>query len=266
MPTLLPYILLTEEALSSEDAYEVVLCHVGVVNAAREAFIEVSELHPDAMLAYWLDYYRSQVETGGLALFAYNTRFDAALAEQVARGLGRLGLVDHVAVFNRARALMDRMDEATRTLVLSEVPSPGHGTAAPLAALDDALLEAIESDDLMYRVREFLVDHPDLVVHDADGVEAVLRSATGHIRDLDARKERAREREPEVVKQTRALCAIAALNFQGFLGVEPHEIDGETVPAWHLMASGSRCILTTWEGCTVLINADDQAVLARMDA
>ena len=101
--------------------------------------------------------------------------------------------------------------------------------------------------------------------------DASTEALVGVITTLQAelstqRKERAREREPEVVKQARALCAIAALSFQGFLGVEPHEIDGETVPAWHLMASGSRCILTTWEGCTVLINADDQAVLARMDA
>lgn len=67
-------IIVSVERLADDDPSATVESNISIVNGMFERHFKASELHPDALRSYYLDYFAAQVDNGGFSQFVYNSR------------------------------------------------------------------------------------------------------------------------------------------------------------------------------------------------
>lgn len=74
----------------------IIYANIDSVNAYFEHHLQSDEILPAVLYSYYVDYYLSQVLNGGIAQFAYNTRWHSTILHYVEYGLHDMGASEHL--------------------------------------------------------------------------------------------------------------------------------------------------------------------------
>lgn len=92
-------ILISESAANSENPQDVINSNISIVNLMREEKIDDEDIHTDALMSYYLDYYVAQYTQGNFAQFVYNSGWNKELNELIEEGLEIIGAPKHLEFF-----------------------------------------------------------------------------------------------------------------------------------------------------------------------
>ncbi len=84
---LLDHVILARKSLKSKTPYEVIQCNIDVVNYLLEEGAEMTELSPEALASYHVDFYQAQVSNGGIDQFVANSGWVPEVVNRVIVGL-----------------------------------------------------------------------------------------------------------------------------------------------------------------------------------
>ena len=101
-------IIISKNSIKKE-LYDIVYSNVTVVNLLLDEGIKETDIHPDALLSYYCDYYQAQVENGGFSQYVYNSKWKDIVNERVANGLEKMGAVKHLAFFNKRKKAVEQI-------------------------------------------------------------------------------------------------------------------------------------------------------------
>ena len=94
-------ILISESAANSENPQDVINSNISIVNLMREEKIDDEDIHADALMSYYLDYYVAQYTQGNFAQFVYNSGWNKELNELIEEGLEIIGAQKHLELFQQ---------------------------------------------------------------------------------------------------------------------------------------------------------------------
>ena len=94
-------ILISENAANSENPQDIINSNISIVNLMREEKIDDEDIHPDALMSYYLDYYVAQYTQGNFSQFVYNSGWNNELNELIEEGLELLGAKKHLELFQQ---------------------------------------------------------------------------------------------------------------------------------------------------------------------
>lgn len=193
--------------------------------------IDSAALHPDAVGACELDAFIGLSMRGGLLGHIWNSGWDPDAVAAVERTLGRVGAVEHQAVFREVVARIDA-DPEERDLLLEWEVLPG-ALDRDLRGLWSSELEG-DLFDVLDLIEAFLAGHPDLaIVPEAELAE--LRAEAGA---LPTRPHRVTRRYVAVVQ---AACAAAGLELSGIQERDPQfPFEGEPRRSVSFLAEDGR--------------------------
>jgi hypothetical protein len=92
-------IIISEKAANSENPQDVINSNISIVNLMREEKMDDEDIHEDALMSYYLDYYASQCREGNFAQFVYNSGWNKELNELIEEGLQIIGAQKHLELF-----------------------------------------------------------------------------------------------------------------------------------------------------------------------
>ncbi|MDO5082731.1 MAG: hypothetical protein Q4D89_04915 [Arachnia propionica] len=193
--------------------------------------IDSAALHPDAVGACELDAFIGLSMRGGLLGHIWNSGWDPDAVAAVERTLGRVGAVEHQAVFREVVARIDAVPEERDLLLEWEVLPEALGR--DLRGLWSPELEG-DLFDVLDLIEAFLAGHPDLAVVP----EAELKALLAEAETLPMRPRRPVRRYVAVV---RAACSAAGLKLASIQERDPYFcFEGEPRRSVAFLASDGR--------------------------
>ena len=94
-------IVVSENAMESENPHDVILSNISIVNLMREEKVDDDLIHEDALMSYYLDYYWTQLSEGNFAQFVHKSGWDKELNELIEEGLALIGAQKHLELFQQ---------------------------------------------------------------------------------------------------------------------------------------------------------------------
>ena len=169
-------IIISETAANSENPQDVINSNISVINLMREEKIDDDQIHEDALMSYYLDYYTSKYIQGNFAQFVYDSRWNKELNELIEEGLALLGAEKHLELFkvnaNKIRLMSNvKLDKFLKGKFDGVNPIRD-------SLINDTFFEIDEN--LVAMNANFLKSHPDTEVLSVDDMFAVLEEYTGH--------------------------------------------------------------------------------------
>ncbi|MTG98382.1 MULTISPECIES: DUF4375 domain-containing protein [Myroides] len=161
-------IVVSENAMKSEDAYDVVYSNITFINLIREeAETDPAEfIHPDAFLSYYVDYYLAEYNNGNFSQLVWNTQADYDFFDVVIEGLEKMGAVKHLAFLQKQVAFLKDYDEVA---LEAFIETDYFGENPTRDALKNDEFYDIE-EDLVELNAKWLKAHPDLLVLSIEGM------------------------------------------------------------------------------------------------
>ena len=89
-------LLIDKIYLTETELTELVFTNIENVNAYFDLHVHSDEISPAVLYSYYVDYYLSQVLNGGIAQFAYNSRWNSGMLHYVEFGLAEMGATQHL--------------------------------------------------------------------------------------------------------------------------------------------------------------------------
>lgn len=153
-------IVVFDEALKSEDNYDIIYSNISVVNLIREEGGSLDEdIHHDSLVSYYVDYYLDQYETGNFSQIVWNSGADYEFFDIVEEGLGKMGAKEHQAFLKKQVALLKSMEYEVIEGFVEADYSAAHATSV---ALNNDEFFNIE-EDVVELNAAWLKGHVDLV-------------------------------------------------------------------------------------------------------
>lgn len=156
-------IIVSVRAVDADDPYDIIWSNRTFIDAQLDAGVDATQLAPDAMRSYYVDFYRGEVENGGFSQFVFNTEWDPTVIQYLREGLKAIGAKKNLAMFEQAAAVFESMDEARQQQFLGGEYFGEDKNRDELAAFDEKLFSLFESEDLIGRNSQWLKAHPKLV-------------------------------------------------------------------------------------------------------
>lgn len=161
------------------------LANVRFVNAmVDEGGYLMSELPPNALRSYYVDYYCAQVHNGGLGLFVGNSGWKPETIENCITGLEAMGLHKHLRLFRSLKSLLESDPERAQQIA----DGRGFGDIDPgVSKLDDKFFELDADGEIQAANSKWLRGLDELrVVRDAE-YEDILEGLYAHNAQREAR-------------------------------------------------------------------------------
>ena len=167
-------ILISETAANSENPQDVINSNISIVNLMREEKIDDENIHEDALMSYYLDYYASQCREGNFAQFVYNSGWNKELNELIEEGLQIIGASNHLALFQ---------EQCKKVCLMSSVKLGKFlkGKLEGVNPIRDLLNngstlspEILGDENLIQLNADFLKNHPDTQILPVDTIFELL--------------------------------------------------------------------------------------------
>ena len=114
-------IIVSENSFKDEEPYKIIGSNISVINVLREEGTEIDQIHDDAMLSYYVDFYLAQYNNGNFSQFVWNTKWSNELNEEIKMGLEKIGAVKHLALFNlQCEKVVNLSEEELNSFLESE--------------------------------------------------------------------------------------------------------------------------------------------------
>lgn len=168
-------IVVSENAMNSENPHDVILSNISIVNLMREEKVDDDLIHEDALMSYYLDYYWTQLSEGNFAQFAHKSGWDKELNELIEEGLALIGAEKHLELFQQQSKKVKLMSSVKLNKFLK---GKFDGVNPVRDSLNtDAFFELDEN--LITLNANFLKSHPDFLVLTVDEIFGVLEEFIG---------------------------------------------------------------------------------------
>ncbi len=163
-------ILISESAANSENPQDVINSNISIVNLMREEKIDDEDIHTDALMSYYLDFYTAQITQGNFAQFVYNSGWNKELNELIEEGLEIIGAPKHLEFFK---------EQCRKTRLMSSVKLGKFlkGKLEGVNPIRDAINSNIffEIDENLVELNAaFLKNHPDTQILPVDAIFELL--------------------------------------------------------------------------------------------
>ena len=163
-------ILISESAANSENPQDVINSNISIVNLMREEKIDDEDIHADALMSYYLDYYVAQYAQGNFAQFVYNSGWNKELNELIEEGLEIIGAQKHLELFQQQAKKVRLMSSVKLAKFLK-------GKLEGVNPIRDTLNDNrfFEIDENIVELNAaFLKNHPDTQILAVDAIFELL--------------------------------------------------------------------------------------------
>lgn len=110
--------ILSEESLAAGND-EIVDSNVTTVNALFDGYLTDAEIAPEALRAYYVDFYLTQVLEGGFEQFIFTSDLDEDLLGYIRDGLTAMGATEHLALLEKGLAIFAALPEDEQEFYLN---------------------------------------------------------------------------------------------------------------------------------------------------
>jgi len=250
-------IVVSDVAATSGDPLRLAVSNTSFVDALFAECLTAEEIAPDALRAYFVQFYLAQMDNGGFAQFVYNSRWDHNVVARVRDGLRTIGARMHQAVFLEGVAVVRHIGPDALDVFLAHDFWEGGPERDHLDAVTIQYAKAAEVEDLAARTAGWIRTHPKLRVLTREQMDAEVRRRAAAVPDMPERLAAARALEPRPAKLIRVLCAVAGQELQQIVAGDPtHEHDGQTVIAWHFLTDRGHHFMVEDGGRAMMFTAD----------
>lgn len=168
-------IIVSENSFDDSDLYKIISSNISVVNVLREEGIAIEEIHEDAMLSYYVDFYLAQYNNGNFSQFVWNSKWDEELIENIAIGLEKMNAEKHLEFFEQQCEKVNQLSEEELDAFLD---SEYFGENATRDSLKNSAFFDID-ENLIELNANWLKNHPDLKVLSIDDMFAAIEKFLG---------------------------------------------------------------------------------------
>ncbi|CAA6818355.1 MAG: DUF4375 domain-containing protein [uncultured Sulfurovum sp.] len=168
-------ILISDTANQSDELYAVVYSNSKIIAYLLAQGIKAEEIHQDALASYYVDYYFSQVNTGGFSKFVHNSEWDSEINSRVAYGLKAINSMEHLGFFLKKE---NEINQIAREKLEEYFLSDFFDESPLKAELDDRSFFSIE-DEIVDLNGQWLKEHKDTKVLSMDEIFLVLEEILG---------------------------------------------------------------------------------------
>jgi hypothetical protein len=211
---------------------------IDVVNSLFQGLLTADEVGDRPLVHYYLDYYVSQVLTGGHSQFLANSLGvnAARIMTLVQQGIENLAVTPARDIWGRFVAAATALSpDELDAFVRGYVDEQGFHVLGPLRALDSEFRAGVASA-LEQANAHWLRGRPELVVLDDADLPRYAAARSARIPNLSERQREARAQEPSFVQAARAYCDERGLNFEQVCAGKPAVVDGVDVIDWAFLA------------------------------
>lgn len=266
---MLKCVVVSREALASDDPYDLVLSNIHFVNHLGDLLVRGDEWDPRALQSYYVDYYLAQVNNGGFAQFLLNSHSIARDAPRVADGLRAMGALRHLALFRDSMAKVDAFGSERLEQLLSSDTFWENPDREALGTNDSAFYALGKEENLIALNSAWLRGLPDLVVVDQAELkeEAARQAALIPETMREARRARAGANRPEYVMAVDALCSATKQTLDRITAGDPaHMRNGQQTVAWHFLTNRGHFYYVVEGDQVVMFDGASHAEVARVPA
>ncbi|MBF5002625.1 DMP19 family protein [Diaphorobacter caeni] len=261
-----PTILVSKEALNSEDSYDLIESNIDSVNELLERLVEYEEMSPEALKSYYVDYYLAQVKNGGFAQFIYNIGCDGEIIELVRQGLADMQATRHAALLDKSLEIIERFSEEELDRFLDGEFFGENAERDALNEFNGEFYDLNEHEDLVDFNSRWLRGHPQLQAMSEADLEAAFEAIVEKIPDLEERVAEAQENQPRYVKVIDELCEISGQELDRITAGDPtHRHEGKDVLAWHFLTDAGHFYMVDLGDKALMFEADSHKLVAEAD-
>jgi hypothetical protein len=259
-------VIVSTDALASDDPYELISSNIDVVNALFAEHLNQEEISADALRSYYVDYFLSQLNNGGFSQFVYNSRWGECI-DYITDGFAAMGAHKHLELFEDAAQKMNRRPgiDGLQRFFGSEY----FGDNPEREILDefsDGFFALADVENLTALNAKWLRDHPHLVALSQDDIAREVRSRAEATPDRDARIAAAFAAEPRYMKVIRGLCDATGHNLDRVTAGDPSsKYNGLQVMAWHFVTDHGHHHMVDLGGKAIMFKGATDEVVCEID-
>lgn len=166
------HVIVSQESVN-EDADALLLSNMNVVNAMFDEHLSAEEISDTALKSYYVDFYTSQMATGGFEQFILASAMDEDVISYITEGLEEIGATEHLELFKRFLSTFENLGEDAQEYFLSDDEDDEDdyedSDVEDDYSDDDAETDADEQD--AYEAGRRLLDGEDPVSYAGDDAE-----------------------------------------------------------------------------------------------
>ena len=273
-------LVLSQASLNGGDA-DVVDANVDVVNAMYAELLDVEEIADNALRSYYVDFYLTQSLEGGFAQYVFTAPERENIDAYIRAGLGSMGAVAHLDLFNRTVAAFDSLSEDDADTYLDGDADGDAGLDADggagaseavrrLEELDVEFEELLETEDIIALNAAWLRGQEDLLVLDDEELDRHIAERVARIPNLEERQaeaaEDARLDAPEFELTIRELCHVAGHTLQKITMGDPnYDHNGERTLAWQFSTDQGEFLMVEDDDEAFMIHPDTKEIVAAVE-
>jgi hypothetical protein len=167
-------IIVSENAFNSPEIQDILNSNIAVVNLMREEGVKDEDIHEDALISYYLDYYTTQVNSNGFAKFVHESDWNEDLNMLLEKAFEKVGSQEHLDYF---LAQTEKIDALTRK-EFDGFMEQEFGKSPIKERLDDDTYFEIP-EGLVALNANWLKNHPDLKILSIDEMYTELEKFIG---------------------------------------------------------------------------------------
>lgn len=233
---ILKQIVLSQESVNSDDAYDAIYCNIEFINNLLAEQVRYSEMCDDALKSYFVDYYLAQVNNGGFSQFVYNSGWDSGLLDFVEQGLQSMQATQHLTLLNKVKTQIANLNEKDFAEFLEGSYWDSENFIKSLDVLADEFYALNDKEDLIKLNSAWIKALPATKVLAEEALATEATHLADLITDKEQRFEEARANAPRFEKLIYALCEKLGQQLLTITAGDPtHEVEGEPTIAWHFL-------------------------------
>lgn len=168
-------ILVSENSYNDNDPYKVIASNISIINVLREEGIDFDEIHDDAVISYYVDYYLTQMQNENFAKFIWNIGFASDILDHIATGLEKMQAEEHLSFFEEMCEKTETFADSDLEAFLENDYSAENEITKQLQNYDFKTLE----ENLVELNSCWLKNHSDLKPLNIDVIFAEIEKFTG---------------------------------------------------------------------------------------
>jgi hypothetical protein len=167
-------IIVSENAFNSAEPQDILNSNIAVINLMREEGVKDEDIHEDALISYYLDYYTTHVNSDGFAKFVHSSGWTDDLNSLLEKAFEKVGSQEHLDYF---LAQTEKIDALTRK-EFDGFMEQELGKSPVKATIDDDTYFEIP-EGLVALNANWLKNHPDLKVLSIEGMYTEVEKNIG---------------------------------------------------------------------------------------
>jgi hypothetical protein len=257
-------VVVSRASIESNDPSQIVASNIDFVNGLFDEYVEASEVVPDALRSYYVDYYLAQILNGGFSQFVYNSRWNEQVIQFIRDGLRAIGARTHAQLFDDGETLLNRLGPERRKAFSASDYFGENEERDELNAINERFMQISKTENLVALNAAWLRGLTDLVVLSDDEMKSELKRRGEAVTNREQRIAAALASEPRYMKLIRALCERSGQALQTVTGGDPERIyAGQKTMAIHFITDCGHHHLVDHDGMGIMFRGFTEEEICR---